>query len=288
MIAGIAGDPDATRTVYGVVIGLAVVGVALLVVAIWLFRQTKVDPELLAPLERMDDRRWASRDPATQRRMLDEVRPEGAEPLHRERPVPAIDEEFEAELHPVAGFDDLKDVEVVLTDVELVALATGEEAPEEGAAGEDLPERDADAARDVGTAIDHEDRRMDREPDDDVAVESAGSDAAGEAADEVVSESDVDRAAEGDEPDSGDRGDEVVSESEVDSAAEGEAVSESGVDRAAEGDEPESGDRGDEVVSESDVAETTHTGDEDADVAGVGTGDEERGGRPSAVSSAQD
>jgi hypothetical protein len=103
-----AGDPDATRTVYAVVIALAAIGVLLIVVAVWLIRQTRVDPELLAPLERMDTRRWERRDPATQRRMLDEVRPDGAEPLHRERAVPALDEEFEAELPTAAGFDDLK------------------------------------------------------------------------------------------------------------------------------------------------------------------------------------
>ncbi len=183
MIAGVAaGDPDATRTVYAVVIGLAVVGLALLVVAIWLVRQTKVDPELLAPLERMDDRRWMSRDPATQRRMLDEVRPDGAEPLHRERPVPAVDEEFEAELHPVAGFDDLKDVEIVLKDVELAAEESGADAPGAGSEDDDeAAEPGADDASDPGSVGDQVDE---------------GSDAAAGADDEAVSESEAEPESE--------------------------------------------------------------------------------------------
>ena len=37
-------------------IALVVIGVFLIGIGVWLFRQTRVDPELLAPLERMADR----------------------------------------------------------------------------------------------------------------------------------------------------------------------------------------------------------------------------------------
>ncbi len=106
-----AGDPDANRVVYGAIIALVVIGVFLIGIGVWLFRQTRVDPELLAPLERMADRSWSKRDPATQRRMLDEVRPTEAVPLHREPKEPTHDEDFDQTDRPVESFDDLKDPE---------------------------------------------------------------------------------------------------------------------------------------------------------------------------------
>jgi hypothetical protein len=101
-----AGDPRSSRIVYAMVIGLAMVGVGLLLLGVWLVRQTRPDLEVLAPLERMGDGDWKKRDPSTQRRMLDEVRPEGAEPLTPEPEPPPIDAEFEAD-QPVTSFSDL-------------------------------------------------------------------------------------------------------------------------------------------------------------------------------------
>lgn len=101
-----ASDPASSRLVYAMVIGLVVIGVALVVLGVWLVRQTRPDLEVLAPLERMGDGDWKKRDPSTQRRMLDEVRPEGAQPLTPEPKPPPIDAEFEAD-HPVASFSDL-------------------------------------------------------------------------------------------------------------------------------------------------------------------------------------
>lgn len=101
-----AGDPGSSQLVYAMVIGLAVVGVALVALAIWIIRQTQTDLEVLAPLERMGDGDWRRRDPSTQRRMLDEVRPEGATPLTSEPMPPPLDDEFEAD-QPVSSFSDL-------------------------------------------------------------------------------------------------------------------------------------------------------------------------------------
>ncbi len=101
-----AGDPGSSRLVYAMVAGLAVIGVALVVLGAWLVRQTRPDLEVLAPLERMGDADWKKRDPSTQRRMLDQVRPEGAEPLTPEPEPPPIDAEFDSE-HPLASFSDL-------------------------------------------------------------------------------------------------------------------------------------------------------------------------------------
>jgi uncharacterized protein HemX len=52
------GDPEGTRTVTAIVALLVVIGIGLVMLAIWLFRVTRPDPELLAPLEIMSERRW--------------------------------------------------------------------------------------------------------------------------------------------------------------------------------------------------------------------------------------
>ncbi len=104
-----AGDPGATRVVYAIVAALALIGVALVFLAVWVIKQTRPEPELLAPLERMSDRAWRKQDPAQKRRALDEVRPPGAEPVTREPDPPERDDEFDQRVPAIARFDDLVD-----------------------------------------------------------------------------------------------------------------------------------------------------------------------------------
>ena len=99
------GDPGATRVVYAIIIGLVAIGVALILLGVWLIRQTRWDPPVLAPLERMGDSSWRKRDPATQRRILDEVRPEGAAPLATG--APQLDADFDSTDRPVPELGDL-------------------------------------------------------------------------------------------------------------------------------------------------------------------------------------
>lgn len=103
------GDPGRTRTVYAAIAFLVALGVGLLVLAGWLIRSTRVDPEFLAPLELMGDRAWRSGDPVWQRRRLDEVRPVGAEPISRMAPPPLADPEFDRGpvVSDFSDFDDL-------------------------------------------------------------------------------------------------------------------------------------------------------------------------------------
>lgn len=100
------GDPAATRTVYAVTIALVLIGVALVVLAVWLFRATRPDPQLLAPLEQMERRGWRRLDPQDRRRALDEVRPPGAAPIAPAPRQPAVFEEF-GHVRAVTGFADL-------------------------------------------------------------------------------------------------------------------------------------------------------------------------------------
>ena len=100
------GDDAATRTVVIVVGLLVVVGVCLAGLAVWLWRATRPEPQLLAPLELMDERRWRRLDPQDRRRSLDSVRPDGAAPLSPSTRRPALDSEFAA-ARPVTDFADL-------------------------------------------------------------------------------------------------------------------------------------------------------------------------------------
>ena len=106
-MTGTASDPESTRIVYGVVVGLLAGGVLLVGLAIWLFRQTRPDPELLAPLDRMSSRSWRRLAPADRRRMLDAERPSGAQPLVPSRRAPTVSNEFD-EVPAMATLDDLK------------------------------------------------------------------------------------------------------------------------------------------------------------------------------------
>jgi hypothetical protein len=107
-VVGAAGDTSATRTVYGMVILLGAIGVALVVLAIWLIKQTKPEPQLLAPLERMDDRAWRKQEPAEMRRDLDSLRPAGARPVRREKDVPDVDAELALSWPTLENVDDLQ------------------------------------------------------------------------------------------------------------------------------------------------------------------------------------
>jgi hypothetical protein len=107
-VAASIGDPDGTRTITAIVALLVVLGIGLTMLAVWLFKTTRPDPELLAPLDVMGERRWRRADPVWQRRRLDEVRPAEARPLTPSVAPPEFDEAFDQ--GPTAsGFDDLHD-----------------------------------------------------------------------------------------------------------------------------------------------------------------------------------
>ena len=127
------GDPGRDRTMYATILLLVAIGFALILLAVWLLRTTRPDPEVLAPLERMSERKWRRADPMWQRRHLDELRPSGAEPLEPASAPPATDAEFER--GPQAGgFDDL-----VASGTASVAVASGLPAPSEGEVAVDSP-----------------------------------------------------------------------------------------------------------------------------------------------------
>jgi hypothetical protein len=109
LLASSVGDPEGTRTITSIVLLLIVLGIALVMLAFWLFRLTRPDKELLAPLEVMGERKWRRADPVWQRRRLDEVRPADAQPLQPSAAPPQFDEAFFEYRPAAAGFEDLHD-----------------------------------------------------------------------------------------------------------------------------------------------------------------------------------
>ncbi len=126
------GDPSRTRAVYAAILFLVALGAVLIGVAVWLVRNTRIDPVVLGPLERMGERSWRRADPVFQRRQLDEVRPSGAVPLDPTAPPPVTDDRYGT--GPlVEGFDDLQ------PGAEPIVVAPPVEDPEQRSSTPDRP-----------------------------------------------------------------------------------------------------------------------------------------------------
>ena len=232
--ATVGGDPRARRIVYATVIALVLIGVALVILAMWLFRSTKVDRALLSPLETMSDRKWRRLDPASQRRLLDEQRPEGAEPLHIAPIRPPVDAEFEAGTPDVEGFDDLVD----------------DRTPADADTGEGSEPLDDTTA-------------MDRPDDDDVDADVSEVDDADEDADDDVSEVDEDgNDADDDVSEVEEDGDDVDGD-DADDAESGEGASDDDGSLAAASDTADS-DRADPDMTPPTGADSLAFSDDDA------------------------
>lgn len=111
-------DDAANRTVVMLVIGLVVLGVALLAITFWFWRTSRPEHPALGPLEVMGSERFWRRDAVEQLELLDSARPAGAEPErsvahallpHGPRPTPQDLDAQLAELGVPLSFDDLQD-----------------------------------------------------------------------------------------------------------------------------------------------------------------------------------
>jgi hypothetical protein len=163
------GDPGRDRTVYATILLLVALGFTLIMLAVWLFRNTRPDPDVLAPLERMGERKWRGADPVWQHRNLDEVRPHEADPLEPSSAPPATDDDFERGPQPI-GFDDL-----VASNTTSVDAASELPAPSADALRADGPMEvgDGDVAAGGGDAVAAE---VDSEAAETVTDDEAASD----------------------------------------------------------------------------------------------------------------
>ncbi len=114
LLAASNNDASSTRKVYLLAAGLAMLGVLLLVITVWFWRNTRHDPELLGPLEVMSKRKFRSLDGGAQQKLLDDERPAGAEPMRwglvrgDGGPEETVDLSA-AGRGLLAGYDDLRD-----------------------------------------------------------------------------------------------------------------------------------------------------------------------------------
>ena len=113
VLAGSLSEAEASRRVWLAAGGLVLLGLVLTICTVWWWRTTRADHPSLAPLEVMSARRWSRAGDAERSRLIDRVRPDGAEPLSRSRvePVP-VDLSVLAIDH--GGFDDLREIDAIL------------------------------------------------------------------------------------------------------------------------------------------------------------------------------
>lgn len=100
--------------------GLVLLGLALLVATLAFWRSAVEDPEVLAPLEVMADRRFARASHERRVDMLNSVRPEGEEPIFAVEAPPVLSREPISVPNDSAHrreSDDGHDVDVVVPDV---------------------------------------------------------------------------------------------------------------------------------------------------------------------------
>lgn len=93
--AGFVVASNATVNVLGG--ALVILGVVLLAVTVSFWRAAVEDPEVLAPLEVMADRRFARADESKRLALLNQVRPEGAEPVVHLAAPPVLTREPDSE-----------------------------------------------------------------------------------------------------------------------------------------------------------------------------------------------
>ena len=90
------GDPTAARLVLLIVITLVVVGLALIAVAVWLIRSTRVDPPELAVLELMTTHAYLAADVEERERMIERVLAEIADAETKTADIVELDEDARA------------------------------------------------------------------------------------------------------------------------------------------------------------------------------------------------
>jgi len=187
------GDPAATRTVYAATVVLLLLAIALAVLAVWLFRRTRPEPALFAPLEEMDTRSFRRADPDARRELLDSARPPGARPValtklpSDEEPAEVEPEDGELPGGAVTG-------DAVAADASADLAETASE-PVGGAGAAAVPE---DAADDEPADDGDDDAVGDADADDRHDADEAADGVAGEVEARDVVGSDIDDHAESD------------------------------------------------------------------------------------------
>lgn len=125
-------DSSSTRTVYLLAAALTALGLGLLFVTIWFWKSSRPEPEFLAPLETMEDKRFRLLGRLEQRRLLDAARPADAKPINKSVVVGAPPASAQLDLRAIGrsramSMDDLKEVVETPVAVEPVVDSTSSE-----------------------------------------------------------------------------------------------------------------------------------------------------------------
>ena len=115
VLADSINDTNSTRKVYTLAGGLALLGIALILITVWFWRSTRHDPELLGPLEVMGDRKFKRLEGTERQQLLDGKRPTDAEPKEWgvQRGGSTADAALVARAHEGGGEPDVADSDVV-------------------------------------------------------------------------------------------------------------------------------------------------------------------------------
>lgn len=200
VVAGSLTESEATRRVFLAAGGLALLGLVLLVGTIWWWRSTRSEHPSLAPLEVMGARRWRKAPDGERQRLVDGVRPEGAQT----GPTIVAPEPVDLAALAIgdhAGFDDLKEIDDLLAmDVDQLIgsrkapLAAAAAAPPVEAPPADQADEAAEAPADETAAIGEDDPGAVAPPDGEPEAEESVDQPADVHADEALDDAGADEA----------------------------------------------------------------------------------------------
>ncbi len=114
VVADEINDTGSTRLVYLLALALVLLGAGLVAITVWFWRNSRPEPQLLAPLEVMEATKFRRMSRLEQRRLLDSVRPPGAEPVNKSVSIGALMPQPEVDLRAIGKaelppIDDLRD-----------------------------------------------------------------------------------------------------------------------------------------------------------------------------------
>lgn len=133
-------ESQAAFRVFAAAGGLVLLGLVLLLLTIWWWRGTRPESPALGPLEVMGDRKWVSAAESERRRLLEEFRPEGAEPMNLYvEPEPVDLSVLAREVPP--NFDDLREPSIDPEALEIESEAVVEAIEAEPATAVDPADR---------------------------------------------------------------------------------------------------------------------------------------------------
>lgn len=136
IVAGDFNDPTNERLIYLSAVGLAVIGIGLLILTIVWWRRGRQEHPALAPLEVMGARAWVRAPEGERKRRVEQARLSGTG-IAADEPIAAEPLDLEALVRSVPqAFDDLREPSAVIALPPVAEAADGEAVADDAAADE--------------------------------------------------------------------------------------------------------------------------------------------------------